>query len=570
LKGGMLRPRVVLVKALASAICIGTGGSVGREGPIAQIGSALGSTVGQLLRLPANRVRTLVGCGAAAGIAGTFNAPIAGALFSVEVILGDFGVPQFSPIVISSVISTVVTRHFLGDSPAFIVSGYQLVSAFELLNYAILGILAAFVGVGFSTFLYRTEDAFENLKVHPLAKPVIGGLAIGLIALAFPQILGVGYESIDMALADEMVWYLLLGLIFIKLTATVLTLGAGGSGGVFAPSLFLGAMTGGFLGTMFHKLMPALTARGGAYATVGMGAVVAAATHAPLTAMIIIFEMTGNYSIVPPLMISCVIATLLSSRLKKSSIYTEKLLRRGIDLSEPLEINVLRKLPITTVINSAPLKISEGTPFRELVDLVVNSPRSEFFVVRDDDYYIGTISVHQMRKVLLDGDWLNPLIVARDMADSNYPVLDPADKLDLVMKLFGQELIEELPVVQEGRLVGSVKKTDVLEEYQQELLKRDLSGSFDGAIACAMRTKCIDLGEGYIMAEVECPPHFVGKSLRELNVRVHYGVEIILVRPAKKMGKQSGPMVVFADYRFAFGDIILVVGKEEMVQLLVE
>jgi CIC family chloride channel protein len=567
LKGGVIRPRIVLVEALASAICIGTGGSAGREGPIVQIGSAFGSTIGQLFRIPAGRVRTLVGCGAAAGIAGTFNAPIAGALFSVEVILGDFGVPQFSPIVISSVVSTIVSRHYLGNTPAFIPHPYELVSAYELIPYALLGLLAGFVGVGFSSLLSKTEDFFEALRVPEIAKPVIGGLCIGFIALRFPHIMGVGYETIDVALAGKMAWFLLLALIFLKLAATCITLSSGGSGGIFAPSLFLGAMTGGFVGTVVHHFFPLVTAGQGAYATVGMGAVVAAATHAPLTAMIIIFEITGNYRIIPGLMTSCVIATVLSLRLKGTSIYTEKLKRKGITLFEPLEVNVLRNLSVSRVMDRTPLVIQEETPFGKLIDLVVNSPRSEFFVVQNGEHYLGTISVQMMRKVLLDSDLLKPLIIARDIADSTYPVLSPSDNLDVVMKLFGQEHIDELPVVADSKLIGSVKKSHVLEEYHRELMKRDLSGSFQGALTCATRTKCVDLGEGYLMAEVECPAHFASKTLRDLDVRVHYGVEVILIRPAKRAGKGTA-VVVSPDYRFSHGDVILVVGPQKEVQAL--
>jgi CIC family chloride channel protein len=568
LRGGVIRPRIVLVKALASAINIGTGGSVGREGPIVQIGSAFGSAMGQLFHLSAGNIRTLVGCGAAAGIAGTFNSPIAGALFSVEIILGDFSVPQFSPIVVSSVVSTIVSRHFMGDVPAFIVPAYELVSAFELVPYAFLGLLSALVGVGFSLLLYKTESVFDGLKIPEIAKPIIGGLIIGLIALGFPNILGVGYETIDMALAGKMAWYVLLALVFLKVMATSITLAAGGSGGIFAPSLFLGAMIGGCLGSITHHFLPAITAGGGAYATVGMGAVVAAATHAPLTAMIIIFEMTGNYKIIPPLMISCVIATVISTRLKRTSIYTEKLALRGVDLYDSLEINVLRKHPLSEVMDNKPVTIPEGTTFSKLVDLVINSPRSEFFVV-NGDLYVGTISVHQMRKLLMEGDWLDPLIIARDVADSTYPVLHPADNLDIAMKLFGQDYIEELPVVADSKLVGSVKKAHVLEEYQRELMKRDLSGSFQGALACTTRAKCVDLGEDYIMAEVECPPHFAGKSLRELDVRVNYGLEVILIKPAKKKGKATA-MVVSPDYHFSHGDVILVAGKQASVQAMME
>ncbi len=568
LRGGVIRPRIVLVKAVASAVCIGTGGSVGREGPIVQIGSAFGSTIGQLLRLSAARVRTLVGCGAAAGIAGTFNAPIAGALFAVEVILGDFGVPQFTPIVISSVVSTAVSWHFLGKNPAFIVPSYELVSAYELLPYALLGLMAGGVGVIFSTVLYKTEDLFDSLRIPGFTKSLIGGVMIGTLAVGFPYILGVGYETIDMALANKMTWYLLLTLVFLKLAATSLTLGSGGSGGIFAPSLFLGAMTGGFWGTIVHHFLPSITAGAGAYAMVGMGAVVAATTHAPLTAMIIIFEMTRDYKIILPLMAACVIATFLATRLKATSIYTEKLIRRGVEAFEPLEINVLKKIPVSHVIDRKPVVIPEETSFEKLLDLVVHSARSEFFVVRDGRRYMGTVSVHQMRKVLQESDSVNSLIIARDMADSTYPVLTPEDKLDVVMKLFTQVHVDELPVISDHKLVGSVRKTDVLEAYHQELVRHDLSGMFLGALTCVPRTKFVDLGESYIMAEMEIPPYFEGKTLRDLNVRCKYGVEIILIRQAKK-SRSKTTIVPSPDYRFAHGDMLLIAGRKEEVRRLV-
>jgi CIC family chloride channel protein len=567
LKGGVIRARIVLVKALASAICIGTGGSVGREGPIVQIGSAFGSTIGHLLKVSAQRLRTMVGCGAAAGIAATFNAPIAGALFALEVILGDFGVPQFSPIVISSVLATIVSRHYLGDMPAFIAPSYQLVSVYELLPYALLGIAAAFVGVGFSTLLYRSEDQFERLKVPDMIKPAIGGLMIGVLALFFPHVLGVGYETIDMALAGQMTWYLLLSLVFLKLAATSITLGSGGSGGVFAPSLFLGAMTGGALGSFVHRLFPAVTAGPGAYAMVGMGAVVAATTHAPLSAMIIIFEMTGDYKIIPPLMAACVISCVLATRLKGTSIYTEKLTRRGVELHQPLEVDVMKRFPVSSVINRDPVQVPEETHFRRLVDLAVNSQRNEFFVVCEGQTYVGTISVHELRRVILDRDWLDQLIIAGDMADVTYPVLAPHDNLDLAMKFFAQEHVGELPVVSEGNLVGSVRKGDVLELYNREVMRRDLSSGFHGALSWVERTKFIDLGEGYVMAELEAPPHFVGKTLRELNVRATYGVEILLIRRFGEEGLQAS-IVSPADYHIQHGDVLLVAGTQADVKRL--
>ena len=567
LRGGVIRPRIVIVKAVASAICIGTGGSVGREGPIVQIGSAFGSVMGQLLRFSAARIRTLVGCGAAAGIAGTFNAPIAGSLFAAEVILGDFGVPQFSPLVISSVISTIICRHYLGNMPAFVMPRYELISHYELFPYALLGLLAGVIGVSFSRLVYKTEDVFDELKIPGFAKPLLGGILVGTLSIWFPHILGVGYDTIDLALAEKMSGILLLGLIFAKLAATSLSLGAGGSGGIFAPSLFLGAMTGGFLGSAVHHFFPSITAGAGAYATVGMGAVVAAATHAPLTAMIIIFEMTGDYQIIPPLMAACVISTVVALRMQSSSIYTEKLRRRGIQLFEPLEINVLKKVPVSHAITSNPVTVKESAGFQELMNLLVNSSRSRFFVVGDQNQYLGTISIHQLRNLLRERELLNPLIIARDIMDTTYPTLRRDDELDLAMQFFAQEHISELPVISGNKLVGSVRRANVMEEYHRELTKRDLSGSFQGALTCVARTKCVDLGEGYMMAEVEVPSHYIGKTLRELDLRSHEGVEIILIRQTKK-GAKGTTVVASPDHHFSHGEVLLIAGEEEKVKRL--
>jgi CIC family chloride channel protein len=315
LRGGVIRSRVVAIKALASAVSIGSGGSVGREGPIVQIGSALGSTLGQILRVPASQMRTIVGCGAAAGVSATFNAPIAGALFAAEVVVGNFGVAQLSPIVISSVVATVVSRFFLGNHPAFPVPAYELVSPFELFPYMFVGFVAGFVALAFMKALYATEDLFDRTPIPEYLRAAVGGALVGCIGIAFPNVFGVGYSTISAALASELPATLLGALVAAKIVATSITIGSGGSGGIFAPSLFLGAATGGFFGTFIHQWFPESTASSGAYALVTMGAVVAAATHAPITAIIMIFELTQTITIIPPLMAACVVSTLVTTYL---------------------------------------------------------------------------------------------------------------------------------------------------------------------------------------------------------------------------------------------------------------
>jgi chloride channel protein, CIC family len=573
LRGGAIRFRVMFAKIVASAVSIASGGSVGREGPIVQIGSALGSAIGQVLKVTGSRLRTLVACGAAAGIAATFNAPIAGALFAVEVILGDFGVSQFSPIVISSVAATVVSRHFLGDLPAFEIPRYELVSVYEMIPYAILGILAALVALAFIKILYKTEDIFEQIKIPGFLKAVIGGMMIGFIGIYFPHIFGVGYDTIGMALEGKMVWYLLLFMVGLKILSTSLSLGAGLSGGIFAPSLFMGACLGGFVGSIVNYIMPEHSAASGAYALVGMGAVVAGATHAPITAILIIFELTSEYKIILPLMVACIISTLITTRLKKDSIYTLKLSRRGINLSQGREMNVLRSLNVSQVMESSYEYVYANTPFRKLIDLTVKSSHSNFFVVDLKNQLLGVISVHDIRKIIYDSDSLEQLLVAHDLLTPIKNYLMPSDTLDNAMKVFGEVKIDELPVVDsEGQkhLIGTVYKNNVIEAYNKEIFKRDMVSSVSSSIDELKKFNRVELTDGYVLCELEIPGSFAKKTLRELNIRKLYGIEVIMIKQGFNSEKKEEQHIITPDpdYKLKFGDFILVMGKKEKVERL--
>jgi chloride channel protein, CIC family len=332
-RGGRIGPAVAVVKSLASALCIGSGGSVGREGPIVQIGSALGSGIGQLLHVPESRLRLLVACGAAGGISATFNAPIAGVFFGLELILRDFASESFGVVVLSSVTADVIGRAAFGAHPFLALPAFQLRSPLEYLFYAVLGLVATFVGIAFVRILYGAEDVFDRFWPGPRwARPATGGVLLGLLLLGLPQLYGVGYPVLSGAIAQHYVLWMLMALLVGKIAATSLTIAIGGSGGVFAPSLFMGAMAGTAFGTVLHHLVPSLTGSPGAYGLIGMGAVFAGAARAPITAVLIIFELTGDYRVILPLMASIVLATALSSRLSTDTIYTLKLRRRGIDI----------------------------------------------------------------------------------------------------------------------------------------------------------------------------------------------------------------------------------------------
>jgi CIC family chloride channel protein len=476
LKGGIIRKRVVVVKSLASAISISTGGSVGREGPIVQIGSAIGSTLGQMLKVSQDRMRTLVGCGAAAGIAATFNAPIAGSMFALEVILGDFGLATFSPIVISSVVATAVSRAFLGDIPAFIVPAYELVSVWEFPMYMGLGLFCAVVGVTFTKVLYLTEDLFDDFKFPEYLKAIIGGMILGAGGLYFPEILGVGYGGIDLALGQQLAWWLLLLLIVVKIMATSITIGSGGSGGIFAPSLFLGAMAGGFFGAVVHQLFPAVTASPGAYSIVGMGALVSATTHGPLAAMLILFEMTGNYKIILPMMLSCILATIFAGMLKKDSIYTLKLARRGVNIREGKEVGVLKSMFVKDVMNAQVETITESSPLVAMADYISKSKFNSFPVLNAANKLAGIISFNDYSEAMFDEN-LKDLVVAKDLMSENVVTVLADDDLFTALEKISRKDFSTMPVVSPDDptdLVGIVTRRDIIGAYEKAVLKKSL------------------------------------------------------------------------------------------------
>lgn len=567
LNGGRIRPRVVVAKMIASGICIGTGGSVGREGPIVQIGSTIGSSIGQWLGVGERRLRTLVGCGAAAGIAATFNAPVAGALFAVEIILGDFAVTQFSPIVISSVTATVVSRHYLGDFPAFEVPSYVMQNPLELIAYAIMGIMAGFSALGFVNILYWFEDRFDAIKAYPPLKAACGGLVIGIIALWLPHIYGVGYEAINSALRGEMLWYMLLILVGVKILSVSVTIGSGGSGGVFAPALFIGAMVGGAVGTVVHNFWPGSTAGPGAYALVGMGAVVAASTHAPITAILMIFELTNDYKIILPLMVSCIIATLLTTRLQKSSIYTLKLLRRGVDLEAGQSVNVLKNIQVKEVLKADIATISPSETLMPLVSKFIEHPGSTVFVVNENKGLLGIITIDQIRPIMSTLNEMEFIFTAQDiMMEQDYPTLTPDEPLDDVMRILGNYHFETA-VIKEGQLIGAVYPETVIQKYNAELFKREMASSLAVKASSSPNMESIPGVKNMSMAEVSVPNGFIGKTLKQLNVRQQFAVTIIMVKRFDQSGSEN-VTAPLADDPFKAGDKLIAIGTEEKLRQL--
>jgi len=474
LKNGMIRKRVILAKTIAAASSIGSGASVGREGPIVQIGSGIGSLIGQIFQLHVSKMKTCVACGAAAGIAATFNAPIAGVIFAQEVILGEFVSTTFVSIVISAVTASVIAQIFMGDMPAFIVESYTLHHPLELNFYVFLGILSALIGIIFVKSLYKFEDFFLLFKHIPeWIKPMIGGLFIGLIGLQFPEVLGVGYETIEGTFQHRFVLSTLILLVFVKIIATSITLGTGHSGGIFAPSLFIGATFGAAFGIIMNQWFPQIVSNPEAYAIVGMGAVVAGTTQAPIAAVLMIFEMTRDYHIVLPLMLSVVFSTLLFSYLSDGeSIYTLKLVRRGIHLKLGKDLRVMKKIKVADVMTKSVEVCRQNTKVGKVIEMMHNSKHNGFPVLNEKTELVGMVTLQDVREAPVEGIMER---MVSDLMSHKLITTYPDETLEEVFHKFSRYDIGHLPVVlpdNPKKLIGILTRSDVIKAYDKQLLSQ--------------------------------------------------------------------------------------------------
>ena len=569
-QNGFIRMRVVLIKAFASAMSIASGASVGREGPIVQIGSAFGSSVGQLFQVSVRRMKTFIGCGAAAGIAATFNAPIAGAIFASEVILGDFSAAAIGPIIIASVFGTVVSRALYGDFPAFVPPTYTLHSPIEIIFYIILGIATGFVAWIFVRSLYKTEDVFDAWKAPVAIKGLLGGALLGGVADYLPQVLGVGYETMESVLIGNLGLAIAAGLVLAKIFATSLSMGFGASGGVFAPSLFIGSMLGGAMGTIIHSMFPEITASSGAYALVGMAAMVAATTHAPVTAVLIIFEMTSEYTVILPLMITSIIAMVISSRLLKgSNIYTLKLKRRGIDIYGGKDINILDQINVKSLKRNILDTIPEDMTLQGLLEKMSISSALNFYVKDLDGQLIGIVTHSAMRRYLNHHEEIPEDVTVRDMMNRRFEVITDNTPIHEVLRKMIEMDLEALPVVDDqGVLHGEVERTSIVHQYQELLIHAESAKAMAHSMKFIQKQyhEKSEVIPGFLIARINAPSTFVNQSLKSLNVRQSFGVDILLIR--RTVGSEEKDIIPDVNDKLQSSDQLLIFGENSKVELL--
>jgi len=559
LGGARIQRRWIFLKSAGAALSLGAGASVGREGPIAQIGGSIGATIGQLVRLSAERCKVLVACGAGAGIATTFNAPIGGLLFAQEIVLlGETELGNLTLLIIATTAGVITSGAITGNEAVFHVQPFVLESYRELLSYALMGVTMGLLSVGYIRLCYAAAEFFKGLGLSSFAKLLMGLAAVGLIAIPLPENLSDGYPVINQALAGRLSIELMLSLAMAKMFASSVSLGCGAPGGVFGPIFFIGAMTGGSFRRLSTALFPRSTGPRGSYALVGLGAFLAGTTHAPLTAVFLLFEMTREYQITVPALLSCVLSLIVARSAERESIDTYALAREGKSLHIGRERRVLMQIPVSTVMSKAPVALSQTDKVTEILRVPGEAAQSTIPVIDHEGKLVGIVIQRDLLELLSRKNSLETLVNAFDVARRHPPVVTPESNLDQALQYLQAEGIEELPVVEgpSHRLVGLISRHAIA------LAVNRATASLD---ALAARDTGIFWSTDYRIARVRVPAASAGKTLRELNPRARFAVTILAVQSS------SSPTTGFApigpDHILNQGDLLVAAGRPANVRV---
>ena len=467
---GRLPFRTGVVNAVSSLLSIGSGGSLGREGAIVNLAATLASKWGQISHWQPYRLRLLVACGAASGISAAYNAPISGAVFAALIVLGNFSMNLFAPLVFSSVVAAMVSRSFFGMSPLYEVPAFNFTSLEQLPWFLLLGILAGIVGTSFLMMLQWSEERFRRLSAPIFIRTMLGGLAVGVIALGYPGVWGNGYGITNQILAEQYASYstpvlFLTGIFLAKLLATLATVGSGAVGGVFTPTLFLGAGLGAIFGTALHVAGQALVLPTSTFVLVGMGCMLAATTRSPLLAMIMVFEISLNYSLMPPLMLACVVATLAARRFHADSIYTQPLRSKGLMVDrESLRPGSATEQTVGDLMRAPVPPLRETATLQQIGERFLVSPNNFLPVVDAKQQLIGVVALQDLKEYLGAGAEMSA-VIAYDVMRPAPPCVTPSQLLLDTLPIVLSSEQRNIPVVNsltENRLVGAVVRAEVL------------------------------------------------------------------------------------------------------------
>ncbi len=465
---------MAVLKAWVTGLTIATGGSVGREGPVVGLGAAIGSAMTRLFSFSTGKGRICLACGTAAAFAATFNTPISGALFTIEVILADMEIVYLGHIVIAAIVAVLIARQFLGDFPTFQVSAFIFQSNVELLLYLLLGVLAGLISIAFTRSVYATDSLFRRLPLPEWLKPALGGLGLGLVAVVSPYVLGVGYSSINFSLVGKFALATAAFLLITKFLATVICLGSGMSGGIMGPNLFLGAMLGTVLSHVANNVFPGLHLISSDYALIGMGALVSGTTLGPITATLIIFELSNSHAVIVPAMVSCIASFIVVKSLYGYSTYEMKLLRRGVKIFQGRAVHLLETMQVKDYMSKKMELIHDDTPLPEILHRAEESSYPFFIVLDEKRKLSGVLTLWDLRRVLAHQGEETATLTARDLKTAEVVTVHPDDDFETAFHLLEKKNFSSLPVVlppQDEVVVGILKIEDALTAYNQRLLK---------------------------------------------------------------------------------------------------
>jgi CIC family chloride channel protein len=573
IRGGYIPFKTTIFHFFAPAICIGSGGTVGPEGPAAQLGGGIASKLGQLFSLSDSRRRMFTAAGAGAAISAVFNTPLAGVFFALEIILlNEFQTATFSALILASVSASAVSRIFLGNSPAFSFDAADVGPYEYFYLFIILGILAGFISLVYIRYSDSVEQLFKNNFVKRLPKWLlmsVVGLAVGVSGYFYPEIFGIGYKAINHVLADTMAWEIAVTLLIMKFILVPLILSSGGFGGVFAPSLFIGAMFG-YVFAVSLEYFWGLQVDKTTYVLVSMGAVLGGVNSIPITAILIIFEMTKDYSFILPLMLAVIISTTISQLVLKGSVHVKHLERQGYHISRGREESILKSVLVKNVMKEDISTVREDTTLPDLISEILDSPHSTIYTINNEDRLSGTITENEIRPIITEYDILKSMVVARDIARPEVITVNDDDNLDYVFKLFGNSRLDQFPVVSAAdpdNVLGTVRRQDVMTAYNRETLKYNLSDGMAGEFKTIKKHTSSKVAEGYSIVEKNTPPGFLGKTLIELRIRNEYGVEVLMIKHRKDRFIEGDDEIIIPDanYKIQLGDRLVLFGSDDNI-----
>jgi len=574
MKGGLIKFRTTVFHFLAPAICIGTGGTVGPEGPAAQLGGGLASKFAQIFNFSDSKRRIFTSAGAGAAIAAVFNTPLGGVFFALEIILlNDFQPAAFSALILSSVSASAISRIFLGNSPAFQFSTPSVGHYEQYYLFAILGILSGFFSILFINYSEAIHQLFSKKILKKMPRWVlmlIVGLIVGIAGFFYPDIFGIGYSAINKFLAQNMIWQAALILFILKFILVPLILQSGGFGGIFAPALYMGGSFS-YVFALASNHFFNLNIDPTTFVLVGMGAFLGGINSIPISAILIIFEMTKDYSFILPLMLAVIISTTIVQLFFKGSIHVKHLEQEGYQISNGRDKNILKNLFVNEIMKKNYVLIPENTPLNKLLKQLLESPQNTFYLMNDEEKISGTITESELRPIITEYESLREMLVAKDIARSEVITVKENDNLEYALNLFGKSNVDQLLVVDKGNqknIIGIIYRQDLINAYNHESIKYDIANSFANELKSSKDNSTSQVADGYSIYERKAPKNFVGKNLIQLKLRNNYGLELLMIKQKKNFLSEENEEVLLPtpDYLIKENDNLLFFGSDESIK----